>query len=97
MSCSTTQRLHIANTISSFAVFFSRVPWLGPYVGYIPGAGRALGALQSRCREFTMQRIQRGSNSRDLFHYLVSTQLCLAYSDAHLPLCVTLTEQRRPT
>ncbi|KAI1784220.1 high nitrogen upregulated cytochrome P450 monooxygenase 2 [Ganoderma leucocontextum] len=59
----------------NFAVFFSRVPWLGPYVGYIPGAGRALGVLQSRCRKFTMKRIHRGSNTRDLFYYLNNEDL----------------------
>ncbi|TBU40615.1 cytochrome P450 [Dichomitus squalens] len=56
-------------------VVFSRLPWLGVYGGYIPGAGRALRALQSRSSEFTAQRVKRGSTTRDLFYYLNNEDL----------------------
>ncbi|KAI0690130.1 high nitrogen upregulated cytochrome P450 monooxygenase 2 [Cerioporus squamosus] len=55
--------------------FFCHLPWLGPYVGSIPGAAGPLSTLMAHARRFAMARIQRGSSTRDLFHYLNNEDL----------------------
>ncbi len=47
------------------------VPWLGVYMGYIPGAAKALATLHQTGTRFVLERLERGSTTRDLFHYLV--------------------------
>ena len=80
---STRSHLHL-----SLATFFAHVPWLGIYVGYIPGAATALNALLAKGREFAQARVNRGSTIPDLFHYLV----CI-YGPISLSSLLTVPEQ----
>ncbi|TFK89227.1 high nitrogen upregulated cytochrome P450 monooxygenase 2 [Polyporus arcularius HHB13444] len=59
----------------SIASVFTQVPWLGVYVGHIPGAGAPLRALHKVARTFAAKRLERGSSARDLFHYLNNEDL----------------------
>ncbi|KAI0706673.1 high nitrogen upregulated cytochrome P450 monooxygenase 2 [Earliella scabrosa] len=54
---------------------FAHLPWLGVYVGKIPGAAGSLDTLFSFAREFASQRLRHGSASPDLFHYLNNDDL----------------------
>ena len=58
-----------------FATFLAQVPWLGIYVGHIPGAAGPLNTLMDSGRQFAARRLARGSSTRDVFHYLVSMLL----------------------
>ncbi|TFK89225.1 high nitrogen upregulated cytochrome P450 monooxygenase 2 [Polyporus arcularius HHB13444] len=51
------------------------VPWLGVYMGYIPGAAKALATLHQTGTRFVLERLERGSTTRDLFHYLNNEDL----------------------
>ena len=59
----------------STGLFIAQLPWLGIYMGYIPGAAGPVNKLLEYGRKQTIQRLARGSTTRDLFHYLVSTFL----------------------
>ncbi|TFK79961.1 high nitrogen upregulated cytochrome P450 monooxygenase 2 [Polyporus arcularius HHB13444] len=50
--------------------FFGHVPWLGVYFGFLPAATRPIKSLLAACKGLVKQRMQRGSRTRDLFHYL---------------------------
>ncbi|KAI0367365.1 high nitrogen upregulated cytochrome P450 monooxygenase 2 [Pilatotrama ljubarskyi] len=52
------------------ATFLSHVPWLGPYFGSLPVISAPVARLLSHCREYTLQRIRRGTVRKDVFHYL---------------------------
>ncbi|CDO71119.1 hypothetical protein BN946_scf184844.g123 [Trametes cinnabarina] len=52
------------------ATALSHVPYLGPYGGRIPAIAATVDRLLSYCRDFTMRRIERGSEHKDIFHYL---------------------------
>ena len=56
------------------------MPWLGVYVGKIPGATGNLQILLDHCVRFTMARVQRGSDTKDLFHYLVRAPSICAFN-----------------
>ena len=87
---------HSANNVAhSIAAFVSTVPWLGVYIGHIPGAARPLHELLSVGMKFGTARIQKGTQSRDLFHYFVSLQMRLWRRCAHsfCPLRTTKTSQ----
>ncbi|KAI0711780.1 high nitrogen upregulated cytochrome P450 monooxygenase 2 [Cerioporus squamosus] len=58
-----------------FATFFAKVPWLGVYVGRIPGAARPLQTLHAISRKLVSERLKIGTKSRDLFHYLSNEDL----------------------
>ena len=60
-------------TPSSPATILAQVPWLGLYVAHIPAAVKALDAFLQLGKEFATRRIERGSITPDLFHYLVRT------------------------
>ncbi|KAI0752497.1 high nitrogen upregulated cytochrome P450 monooxygenase 2 [Daedaleopsis nitida] len=57
------------------AKFLSQVPWLGIYVGYIPGAAGPLNKLMEGGRQLAAKRLARGSTTHDLFHYLNNEDL----------------------
>ncbi|KAI0706670.1 high nitrogen upregulated cytochrome P450 monooxygenase 2 [Earliella scabrosa] len=57
------------------ATFLSHVPWLGVYVGHIPGAGGALDTLTAFAHKLTADRVRQGTTRRDLFHYLNNDDL----------------------
>ncbi|RDX41687.1 high nitrogen upregulated cytochrome P450 monooxygenase 2 [Lentinus brumalis] len=52
------------------ATFFGHMPWLGVYIGKIPAATGNLNILLNRCIECTVARVKKGSEKKDLFHYL---------------------------
>ena len=47
------------------------MPWLGVYLGKIPAATGNLVVLLNACAERKIARLKRGSEKKDLFHYLV--------------------------
>ncbi|KAI1791471.1 high nitrogen upregulated cytochrome P450 monooxygenase 2 [Ganoderma leucocontextum] len=57
------------------ASFFGHVPWLGMYFGKIPAATGNLVVLLNSCAERTTARLKRGSEKKDLFHYLNNEDL----------------------
>ncbi|RPD52781.1 cytochrome P450 [Lentinus tigrinus ALCF2SS1-7] len=52
------------------ATFFGHLPWLGVYIGKIPAATGNLSILLNRCVECATARVKKGSEKKDLFHYL---------------------------
>ena len=50
------------------------MPWLGVYVGKIPAATGNLVVLLNNCVTRTTARLSRGSEQKDLFHYLVRSR-----------------------
>ncbi|KAI0755286.1 high nitrogen upregulated cytochrome P450 monooxygenase 2 [Daedaleopsis nitida] len=52
------------------ATFIGHVPWLGVYIGKIPAATGNLIILLNSCMECAVERVKRGSKTKDLFHYL---------------------------
>ena len=62
---------HVLTLPPSIATFFGHVPWLGMYFGKIPAATGNLVVLLNACAERTAARLKRGSEKKDLFHYLV--------------------------
>ncbi|KAI9068088.1 high nitrogen upregulated cytochrome P450 monooxygenase 2 [Trametes sanguinea] len=52
------------------ATALSHVPYLGPYGGRVPAIAATVDRLVSYCRKFTLKRIERGSERKDIFHYL---------------------------
>ncbi|RPD52947.1 high nitrogen upregulated cytochrome P450 monooxygenase 2 [Lentinus tigrinus ALCF2SS1-7] len=57
------------------ATFLGHVPWLSIYIGYIPGAAGPLNKLLASGAAFARKRVARGSQTRDLFHYLNNEDL----------------------
>ncbi|KAM5537036.1 hypothetical protein V8D89_009365 [Ganoderma adspersum] len=57
------------------ATLFGHVPWLGVYLGKIPAATGNLVVLLNACAERTAARLKRGSEKKDLFHYLNNEDL----------------------
>lgn len=53
------------------ATFLAQLPWLGIYISHIPVAVKPLNEFILHGQRFAMQRLERGSTTRDLFHYLV--------------------------
>lgn len=49
----------------------SHVPWLGKYYVKLPGIGEDLKKFRMFCQERASLRRLQGSQSKDLFHYLV--------------------------
>ena len=65
------ERLAEQNYTRSIATFFGHMPWLGVYVGKIPAATGNLVVLINNSIQCVKARLQRGSEKKDLFHYLV--------------------------
>ena len=65
------ERLLTLPQLRSIATLFGHVPWLGVYLGKIPAATGNLVVLLNACAERTIARLKRGSEKKDLFHYLV--------------------------
>ncbi|RPD60596.1 high nitrogen upregulated cytochrome P450 monooxygenase 2 [Lentinus tigrinus ALCF2SS1-7] len=59
----------------SIASVFTVIPWFAVYLGHMPGTGWALRSLHTTARTFAAKRLQRGSSTRDLFHYLNNEDL----------------------
>ena len=47
------------------------MPWLAVLLGHIPAAVAPLKVLISKCETLVRLRIEHGSSTPDLFHYLV--------------------------
>ncbi|CAL1708270.1 unnamed protein product [Somion occarium] len=54
------------------AGILSHIPWILNFLKYSPQGGSAFVVLQTIGARIAKQRIEAGSNKRDLFHYLVS-------------------------
>ncbi|KAI0690887.1 high nitrogen upregulated cytochrome P450 monooxygenase 2, partial [Cerioporus squamosus] len=50
------------------------LPWLGIYLGKIPSVTGPMRVMQDNGRRMAKERLERGSITRDLYHYLASTQ-----------------------
>nr|BED42936.1 cytochrome P450 monooxygenase [Trametes versicolor] len=61
---------HILDHSFPAATFTSQVPWLGPYLGRVPSIAAAQAQLMAYCHKLTLSRIERGSDHKDIFHYL---------------------------
>lgn len=72
MFCSFALGILASNIFSSVGSTLAQLPWLGVYLGYIPGAASKLTALLNIARDLAMKRLKRGSTKPDLFYYLVS-------------------------
>ncbi|KAH9937927.1 high nitrogen upregulated cytochrome P450 monooxygenase 2 [Epithele typhae] len=59
----------------AIATFFGHAPWLAIYVAKIPGATGNFKIFLDYCISFTMTRLKRGSEHKDLFHYLNNEDL----------------------
>ncbi|RPD57205.1 high nitrogen upregulated cytochrome P450 monooxygenase 2, partial [Lentinus tigrinus ALCF2SS1-7] len=46
------------------------LPWLGIYLGKIPSATGPMHVMQDNGRRLAKERLERGSKTRDLYHYL---------------------------
>ena len=100
------RRLQSSSTLNrtgSIATFFGHVPWLGVYVGKIPAATGNLMVLLNNCADRVKARLKRGSEKKDLFHYLVRPRGCsvqpsprLKHSPHTLSNRTTRTCQTRP-
>ncbi|KAI0355826.1 high nitrogen upregulated cytochrome P450 monooxygenase 2 [Trametes cingulata] len=61
---------HILDDSLPAATCTSHVPWLGPYLGSIPLLTAGQSRLSAYCKQAVLQRLSRGSQSKDIFHYL---------------------------
>ncbi|RPD60598.1 high nitrogen upregulated cytochrome P450 monooxygenase 2 [Lentinus tigrinus ALCF2SS1-7] len=52
------------------AATLSQLPWLGIYLGFVPGVARKLTAMIRTMADLSIKRLERGSTTRDLFYYL---------------------------
>ncbi|KAI0641322.1 high nitrogen upregulated cytochrome P450 monooxygenase 2 [Trametes meyenii] len=50
--------------------FLSHVPWLAPYLARVPFISADIKKVIAYCNDLTTKRIARGSEKKDLFHYL---------------------------
>ncbi|EJF55985.1 high nitrogen upregulated cytochrome P450 monooxygenase 2 [Dichomitus squalens LYAD-421 SS1] len=57
------------------STFLGHVPWLGVHFGKIPAATGNLNILLNNCAECVKARLKRGSQRKDLFHYLNNEDL----------------------
>nr|VWO94473.1 Cytochrome P450 monooxygenase AKT7 (EC (AK-toxin biosynthesis protein 7) [Ganoderma boninense] len=55
---------------SQVATFLGQVPWLGVYLGYVPGITGPLNMLLEYAQKETERRLAEGTSIRDLFYYL---------------------------
>ncbi|KAI1786948.1 high nitrogen upregulated cytochrome P450 monooxygenase 2 [Ganoderma leucocontextum] len=60
---------------AEIAFHLGQLPWLGIYLGHIPGAGGPLNMLLEHGRKETTKRVAKGSSTRDLFYYLNNEDL----------------------
>ena len=53
------------------AYFLGQIPWLGIYLGHLPGVGGGISVVLAQCRKETAKRLASESSNRDLLYYLV--------------------------
>lgn len=56
----------------------AQISWIYPYLLKIPGAAKTVKTARRLGREMAEKRKELGSNTHDLYHYLVSTQIVLS-------------------
>ncbi|OSC97576.1 high nitrogen upregulated cytochrome P450 monooxygenase 2 [Trametes coccinea BRFM310] len=61
---------HIIEDALLPTVFMSHVPYLGLYVARLPGVSSTIYRLLSYSKSMVLNRIKRGSERKDIFHYL---------------------------
>lgn len=66
-------RCSASQSVSRIANFLGQIPWLGAYLGYIPGVVGPLNMLLEYAQKEMTKRLAEGSSTRDLFYYLVRT------------------------
>ncbi|TBU27644.1 high nitrogen upregulated cytochrome P450 monooxygenase 2 [Dichomitus squalens] len=59
----------------ALGMFLAHLPWLGVYIGHIPGAAWPLQSLLAHGEKAAAKRLARGSTTSDLFHYLNNENL----------------------
>ncbi|KAF8442381.1 cytochrome P450 [Boletus edulis BED1] len=62
---------HLLESGLPLALILTHVPWLGKYYVRVPGIGSDLKKFRSFCQERASLRRTQGSQSKDLFHYLI--------------------------
>ncbi|KAG1747161.1 cytochrome P450 [Suillus paluster] len=62
---------HLLESGLPTALVLSHLPWLGKYYVKLPGIGEDLKKFRMFCQERAMLRRTQGSQSKDLFHYLI--------------------------
>ncbi|KAG0705711.1 cytochrome P450 [Suillus ampliporus] len=62
---------HLLESGLPTALVLSHVPWLGKYYVKLPAIGEDLKKFRTFCQERAMFRRTQGSQSKDLFHYLI--------------------------
>ncbi|PIL27952.1 hypothetical protein GSI_15693 [Ganoderma sinense ZZ0214-1] len=60
---------------SQVATFLGQIPWLGVYLGHVPGITGPLNVLLEYAQKETTRRLAQGSSTRDLFYYLRNEDL----------------------
>ncbi|KAI0367398.1 high nitrogen upregulated cytochrome P450 monooxygenase 2 [Pilatotrama ljubarskyi] len=61
---------HILDDSLPAATCVSHVPWLGPYLGSIPLLTAGQTRLLFYCKQAVIERLSRGTQYKDIFHYL---------------------------
>ncbi|KAH7913197.1 cytochrome P450 [Hygrophoropsis aurantiaca] len=62
---------HLLESGLPTALVLTHVPWLGRYYAKLPGVGQNLKKFRTYCQERASLRRAQGSQSKDLFHYLI--------------------------
>ncbi|KIJ62772.1 hypothetical protein HYDPIDRAFT_41487 [Hydnomerulius pinastri MD-312] len=65
---------HLLESGLPLALILTHVPWLGKYYVKLPGIGADLKKFRSFCQERATLRRSQGSQSKDLFHYLIDEE-----------------------
>lgn len=82
--------------VSRIATLLGQIPWLGIYLGYIPGVAGPLNMLLEYSQKETTRRLAEGSSNRDLFYYLVPSHMGFYRSVVQDQLMViSTTDERR--
>ncbi len=77
MSTSALPRFPRAHLSTSVCTVLHTLPWLGIYLGKIPSVVKPMLLLQENGRQMAKARLERGSKTRDLYHYLASSSSCV--------------------
>ncbi|CAL1708185.1 unnamed protein product [Somion occarium] len=63
--------IHAVDEICYQCHVVSQTPWIFAFLKYIPGAASGIKTARRAGQEVADKRMKRGSNSRDLYHYLL--------------------------
>lgn len=65
---------HLLESGLPLALVLSHVPWLGKYYASLPSIGEDLKKFRSYCQARALRRHAQGSQTKDLFHYLIDEE-----------------------